>query len=207
MLGLSLAVGVGSAPSDPLKLPLKRRCRLSIVYNCVKPSPPSAAPHSNDLPGRGRIRQGKASDAFTMSMLVLSSGMNPLIGDISNFLVFETGEGEVIGGGQIRPGDPGELASLVVKAPWRNRGVGTAIARALVQKEESSRDLCLLCLTRSLRFYSGLGFAECRAEELPLAIRIEQKVGSVAAGIVAPGNEVIGMIRSKRVRSHEGPVS
>lgn len=196
---LSPAVGTLSTPSGSPQPLLKKRCRPHVLHNCVKPVMLSAAPRSNNLPRGGRIRQGAAPDAFTMSKLVLSCGMNPFIGDISNFLVFETAEGEVIGGGQVRPGDPGELASLAVKAPWRNKGIGTAIARALIEKEDDSRSICLLCLTRGVSFYDSLGFSVCNANELPQSIQLERKLGSLVAGIVAPGNECVGMLRSKKV--------
>jgi N-acetylglutamate synthase-like GNAT family acetyltransferase len=144
----------------------------------------------------GRLRKAAPADAFTMSKLVLSCGMNPRLGDMSNFIVYENSDGVVVGGGQVRPGDPGELASLAVKAPWRGRGIGTAIAEALVEREGAHRDICLLCLSRAVDFYGRLGFCLCEsASELPFRMLAEQKIGTVVASFVAPGNKVVGMIR------------
>lgn len=197
---LSSAIGPRRRPiSTPLPY-ARKYSRLQILQTCVGCTPPPASQRRDDLPPGGRIRQGVASDALTMSKLILSAGMNPRLGDISLFLVYETADGDVVGGGQVRPGNPGELASLVVAPSWRNRGVGTAIARALVEREENSRSLCLLCLTRAFDFYSNLGFSLCEhADELPKRMQIEKKIGSVLAAIVAPGNKVLGMVRGKKV--------
>lgn len=163
------------------------------------PSPNQQSAHE-DVLSFGRIRKGTPSDALTMSMLILSCGMNPRLGDITNFLVFETTDGQVVGGGQVRPGNPGELASLAVVADWRGRGIGSAISRSLVEREETVRDLCLLCLTRAIGFYSGLGFTLCEsASELPQRLQIEKKLGGFVASVVAPGNDVVGMVRKRKL--------
>lgn len=123
--------------------------------------------------------------------------MNPRLGDVRNFLVYELSDSkEVIGCGQVRPGEPGELASLVVLKAWRENGVGSTLVEALLKREGVSRDLVLLCLTRAVGFYGRHGFREVAQEsELPLRLRVERRIGFLLAALVAPGNAVVGMRR------------
>lgn len=152
---------------------------------------------NDDVNALGHVRRATKSDASVLAPLVLSCGMNPRLGSMENFVVFETMNGSVVGGGQVRPGDPGELASLAVSPEWRGRGIGAALANTLVHEHGAERELCLLCLTRGVSFYERLGFSECHMSRLPKRMQLEQRAGTLVAKLVAPGNSVVGMLRPR----------
>ncbi len=77
------------------------------------------------------IRAARAADQATIVGLVRAARLDPSNLHWPNFVVAEA-DGQIVGCGQIRP-DPGlrELGSMVVIKPYRQRGVGAAIVRAL----------------------------------------------------------------------------
>lgn len=143
----------------------------------------------------GRIRKATPNDASLLQTRILREGMNPRLGDISNFLLYEL-DSEVVGCGQVRPGEPGEVASLVVEKALRGKGIGTKLLDALVQREDVGRSLVLLCLTRTVGFYERHGFRVAQDNELPFHMRVERRLGMLVAAVVAPGNNIVGMIRT-----------
>jgi predicted N-acetyltransferase YhbS len=116
--------------------------------------------------------------------------MNPLLGDARNFVVFETPGGAVVAGGQLRGR---ELASLVVAAGARGRGIGSAIVRAVVDICPPGEEMYLLCLDGRAGFYRRFGFELCAEETLPPGMRVERRLGDVVATFVAPGQKCVGM--------------
>ena len=101
--------------------------------------------------------------------MVRATGLDPTSLDWPNFLVAEQG-GRVIGAGQVKPYRAGrELGSLVVLKPYRERGVGAAIIRALIARE--SGKLFLLCRERLESYYAQFGFRRAGLRELRGTVR------------------------------------
>lgn len=146
----------------------------------------------------GRLRVGRPMDYGAMFILVVTEKMNPLLGNMGNFLVYESEEGEVVGGGQVRSGETGEVSNLVVDKEWRGRGIGSALLRALVDKHGAQRDLCLLCLRRGVPFYEREGFVEAGPDKLPAHVKAERSFANNAFRILAPHLECVGMLRVKQ---------
>lgn len=142
----------------------------------------------------GDIRRGKASDVPSIAGLVFREGMNPLVGDPSNFVVFQDGKGSVIGCGQVRGS---ELASLVVRKDFRGQGVGRKIVKALLDRWDRRSDLFLLCLTNRMDYYAQFGFVACDSKLLPRGMQIERWLGDIVASVVEPGQQCVGMVLRK----------
>jgi len=69
--------------------------------------------------------------------------------------------GEPIGTGRLTA--EGKIGRMAVLQPWRGRGVGAAILRALLDwaKELCWREIKLHAQTHALEFYAGFGFQPC----------------------------------------------
>lgn len=86
--------------------------------------------------------------------------------------------GKVIGIGQIkrhRDGTP-ELASLVVAADRRGKGIGQALVRALVLRHQGP--LYLFCLAELEGFYAALGFRRVERSHLPRLLALIHALGN-----------------------------
>ncbi|MBO1348415.1 MAG: GNAT family N-acetyltransferase [Hormoscilla sp. GUM202] len=82
-------------------------------------------------------------------------------------------DGKIIACGQLRnfPGAQ-ELGSLVVAPKWRDRGLGTILAKHLI--EQATQPLYLECLGKGLpMFYSHLGFVPISWQELPRPLKFK----------------------------------
>ena len=68
--------------------------------------------------------------------------------------------GRCIGTARLLP--DGHLGRMAVRAPWRRRGVGAALATALIKqaKADGHRRIVLHAQTHAAAFYRRLGFAE-----------------------------------------------
>lgn len=152
-----------------------------------------------------RIRKAESRDIPRILSLAVREGLNPILGPVDRFLVYEHTAPEdghrVIGCGQVRKGDPAELSTLVVDAAWRGRGIGSTIVGQLVDLYGKEQRIVLLTLSRTKEFYEPHGFVQVKEDDvvkLPLAMRIEFRLGIIVAGIVAPDTQLIFMERNPR---------
>ncbi|MGQ9869688.1 MAG: GNAT family N-acetyltransferase [Leptodesmis sp.] len=85
-------------------------------------------------------------------------------------------EKKVIACGQLRLfEDAQELGSLVVAKGWRNQGLGSVLARHLIQK--ATQPLYLECLGQRLAtYYQRFGFGPVDWDKLPRSL--QQKFGT-----------------------------
>ena len=104
-----------------------------------------------------RIRAATAGDRNAIVRLVRSSGINPFSLHWPRFLVAEE-EGRIVGVAQIKPHGDGtrELASLAVVPDRQGAGVGSALVREWLSREEG--DLYLTCRARLEGYYARFGF-------------------------------------------------
>ena len=117
------------------------------------------------------IRPARQEDAATIKRVVRAAGLDPSSLHWPNFLVAEKG-GRVIGVGQVKPcAGARELGSLVVLKPYRGRGIGSAIVRALIEREQD--DLFLLCQDRLESYYAQFGFRRARLHDLRGVVKLK----------------------------------
>ena len=112
--------------------------------------------------------------------------MNPFFLHHQNFKVATTPTNQVLGFGQVRKigKNKSELASLVVQAPHRGKGLGTRIVNALLENQQGQ--VFLLTLKSQRGFYSRFGFHSLRdVKDMPLLLLAEFCVGSLVARVVA----------------------
>lgn len=125
---------------------------------------------SPSLPPKCILRPACAKDIWAIRKLVLSAKLDPTQIRWSQFWVIEC-EGLVVACGQLRsfPGAQ-ELGSLVVASAWRGRGLGSYLAKHLIQ--EATQPLYLECLgSRLAEFYSHFGFVAIAWQELPQSLK------------------------------------
>jgi amino-acid N-acetyltransferase len=58
---------------------------------------------------------------------------------------------------------------MVVTAPWRDRGLGTALGQHLIQS--ASDPLYLECMSRLVPFYEKLGFEPVEWQQVPESLK------------------------------------
>jgi len=125
--------------------------------------------------------------------MVHAAGLDPTSLHWPNFLVAEHG-GRVIGVGQVKPYRGGrELGSLVVLKPYRGQGIGSAIVRALIEREPG--ELFLLCREPLETYYQPFGFRRASIRELRGMVRLKYIVAQLFRMLF--GVRVIAMRRCK----------
>jgi len=123
------------------------------------------------MPDSIAIRPARQEDAATIKRMVRAAGLDPSSLHWPNFLVAEK-DGRVIGVGQVKPyGGARELGSLVVLKPYRGRGIGSAIVRALIEREQD--DLFLLCQDRLESYYAQFGFRRAGLRDLRGVVKLK----------------------------------
>jgi len=118
-----------------------------------------------------RLRPAVEGDDGAIRALVKEGQINPTGIKWPRFVVAVTNNGKVIGCGQVKPHRDGscELASLVVTAEWRGRGVAAAIVMYLINAY--SEDLYLMCRSSLGGFYERFGFRTLQETEMPAYFR------------------------------------
>lgn len=149
-------------------------------------------------------RPARVADLAWIVPSVVKESMSPIGTSADNFMMAEVA-GKVVGTGQVRPITGGfaasagsiamqsyALASVVVSAPSRGQGVGSALVRALVTRYleagGSASDLWLLTLSGTVPFYEGFGFRACGdadEAEVPWSLKAERKLGGLVARAAA----------------------
>lgn len=114
-----------------------------------------------------RIRPATRRDRSAIRRLVWKVRINPFRLHWRNFIVAVSGDGTIVGCGQLKPHGTHttELASIAVEEEYRKRGV----ARALIDQlsERASRPLYLVCLPMLCGFYTRFGFEIVDSDPLP----------------------------------------
>jgi amino-acid N-acetyltransferase len=118
------------------------------------------------LPANCELGPADAADLGAIRWLVLSAWLDPTQLRWQQFMVVKH-LGQVIACGQLRRYGPvQELGSLVVKSAWRNQGVGTALAQALILSADGP--LYLECLGDDrASYYARLGFVTAQWGTMP----------------------------------------
>lgn len=145
-----------------------------------------------------RLRPAAPEDRGTICRLVVSANLYPLNLDWRRFAVAENGGG-ILGVGQIRVHNDGsrELASVVVRKPYRRRGIGSELVGRLL---EGRRNQVFLCCREDLEpFYARFGFHRVPPETLPDSLgylyRVEA-LGSLVLSVFRPDEpDLIAMAR------------
>ncbi len=116
------------------------------------------------------IRPARPSDQGTLRRIVRRASLGPFGLHWSNFLIAES-DGEIIGVGQVKSHRDGsrELASLAVVPTYQGQGIGSALVRALLHREEGV--VFLFCRIGLRGFYRQFGFAEAAPGDLSPSIR------------------------------------
>ncbi|MFN8377787.1 MAG: GNAT family N-acetyltransferase [Anaerolineae bacterium] len=134
------------------------------------------------------IRPATAADEALIKRMVRAERLDPTKLQWPNFLIAEV-EDSVVGIGQIRRHRTcEELGSLVVTADYRQRGVASALMRAL--EARAGRPLYLMCAGRMRPFYERFGYHAIRYRETPAPLRLKR---TLAFPLRLAGVRVIAM--------------
>jgi len=118
------------------------------------------------------IRPAAAADEALIRRMVRAERLDPTQLRWPNFLIVEVGD-TVVGIGQIRQHKAcEELGSLVVTADYRQRGVASALIRAL--EANAGRPLYLMCAGRMRPFYERFGYYVIGYRETPMPLRLKR---------------------------------
>lgn len=141
------------------------------------------------------LRPAAQADDQAIRDLVHIGQINPTGLDWRRFLVAETGQGQVIGCGQVKPHRDGscELASIVVHPGWRGQGVARAIIERLTGEQD--RELYLMCRSPLGPFYAKFGFRALEVAEMPPYFR---RILRLAGLINALSNQRTSLLVMKR---------
>lgn len=133
------------------------------------------------------LRAAQNTDQPAIKELIYANEVNPMGVDWHRFVVVENSKGEVIGCGQIKPHGQEvlELASIVVKAGYRNQGVARAIIEHLL--DGSPRPLYLMCRSKLEPFYEKFGFRALTQEEMPRYFRRISKLAGWVEAVAVHG--------------------
>ncbi|NES23557.1 MAG: GNAT family N-acetyltransferase [Symploca sp. SIO3E6] len=134
---------------------------------------------SCSLPAGCILRQATAQDLWPIRKLVLGAKLDPTQLRSQQFWVIEW-EGKLVACGQLRNfSGAQELGSLVVTPTWRDRGLGTFLAKHLIQ--QAQQPLYLECLGKRLeKFYTRLGFVPISWQELPHSLKLKFGLSQLA---------------------------
>jgi N-acetylglutamate synthase-like GNAT family acetyltransferase len=124
------------------------------------------------------IRPATALDQAAIEMIVRAARIIPTGLDWPRFLVAEE-SGGLIGVGQVKPHRDGsrEVASIAVVPEWQGRGVGAAIVRGLIARENGV--LHLMCLSTNAPFYERFGFRPIDRHEMPPYFRRMARIATL----------------------------
>ena len=123
------------------------------------------------------IRPACADEEPIIKAMIRHEQLDPLNVHWQNFLIAVEGD-RVIGIGQVKPYRSGrELGSLVVVTDRRQTGVGGAIIKALIARENGP--LLLFCLSFREPFYAKFGFRRVGLSDLPGEFKLKYAVGTL----------------------------
>lgn len=113
------------------------------------------------------IRPATAADQAAIRRIVRDADINPVSLDWPRFVVATAEPAGVIGVAQVKQHRDGsrELASVAVVPERQRQGVGSALVRALLAREEGS--LHLTCRAQLEGYYTRFGFRRIERREMP----------------------------------------
>ena len=113
------------------------------------------------------LRPAVSSEAAVIRRMVRSAHLNPIDLNWRHFLLAVTDTEEIAGCVQIRPHRDGtrELASLVVAAPMRGRGLARRLIEAVRMGQQPP--LYLMCESSLEPMYRKFGFQPLLPKEMP----------------------------------------
>ncbi|MFB8795363.1 MAG: GNAT family N-acetyltransferase [Microcoleus sp.] len=125
------------------------------------------------------IRPASAQDIKSIRMLVWSAKLDPTQLRWPQFWVIEC-SGDLVACGQLRNfAGAQELGSLVVMKDWRDRGLGSYLAKHLIA--QATEPLYLECLgSRLASFYTRFGFVQVSWQELPQSLKLKFGLSQLA---------------------------
>jgi amino-acid N-acetyltransferase len=134
---------------------------------------------SFSLPSECTIRPASTQDIKSIRMLVWSARLDPTQLRWQQFWVIEC-SGDLVACGQLRNfAGAQELGSLVVMKDWRDRGLGSYLAKHLIA--QATEPLYLECLGKRLAsFYTRFGFVEVAVQELPQSVKFKFGLSNLA---------------------------
>jgi predicted N-acetyltransferase YhbS len=112
------------------------------------------------------IHTASEDDQFAITAIVRAARIYPRDLDWRRFLLAQWGQ-DIIGVGQVKPHPDGsrELASIAVVPEWQGNGVGGAIIRALLSRENGP--LYLMCVADRQHYYERFGFKRLERPAMP----------------------------------------
>lgn len=123
------------------------------------------------------LRPATAADQTTIRQMVRAEGLDPSALHWSHFVMAEC-DGEIAGIGQMRPYPKcRELGSLVVKAAYRQQGVGAVIVNALLEQETG--DVYLECEGSKEAYYRRFGFERIAWWRAPMPLKLKAGAGQI----------------------------
>lgn len=127
---------------------------------------------SSSLPAGCILRCASDKDIWQIRKLVFSEKLDPTQLRWQQFWLIEC-EGKLVACGQLRNfSGAQELSSLVVVPAWRKRGLGSYLAKHLIQ--EATEPLYLECLGQKLaNFYTRLGFVPVSLQDVPQSLKFK----------------------------------
>jgi amino-acid N-acetyltransferase len=103
----------------------------------------------------------KLVSTMAQSGLMLRRSKYKIVTMLTNFVVAESGNGELVGCGALLPlwTDSAEVVSLAVDQRFQGSGVGRGIVHELLERARHLGFQEVITLTYAVEFFSGLGFS------------------------------------------------
>jgi N-acetylglutamate synthase-like GNAT family acetyltransferase len=116
------------------------------------------------------IRDASQADQETIRRLIKEARINRMSLNWPNFVVAEDG-GAIVGIGQVKTHGDGsrELASIAVTRARQSQGIGGAIIKTLLAREQGV--VHLTCRSQLQGYYERFGFRRLDSAEFPLYFR------------------------------------
>ena len=138
------------------------------------------------------IRPATLADQETIRRLIKEANLNRMSLQWPNFVVAEDG-GDIVGIGQVKTHGDGsrELASIAVIPARQSQGIGGAVIKTLLAREQGV--VHLTCRRQLQGYYERFGFRRLDPAEFPLYFRRLIPIINVVARLV--GTQILVMRR------------
>ena len=138
------------------------------------------------------IRPATQADQATIRRLIKEANLNRMNLQWPNFVVADDG-GDIVGIGQVKTHGDGsrELASIAVISAHQSQGVGAAVIKTLLTREQGV--VYLTCRRQLQGYYERFGFRCLDAAEFPLYFRRLIPIINVVVRLV--GTQILVMRR------------